>query len=109
MGLRNLPFGAPVGLAGTIACRPGQVSSMGLTKAGSACDITLLAFAAGESVSEEAYPSDVLYLALEGQPAVVLPESRAELAAGQALAVPAGTLHAIEGEGPFKILQIAVG
>ena len=70
--------------------------------------MTLLAFADGESVSEEVYLSDVMYVALEGQPAVVLPDMRVALAAGQVLAVPAGMLHAVEGDGPFKILQIAV-
>ena len=58
--------------------------------------------------SEEVYLSDVMYVALEGQPAVVLPDMRVALAAGQVLAVPAGMLHAVEGDGPFKILQIAV-
>ena len=82
---------------------------MGLAEAGSTCEMTLLAFAEGESVSEEAYPADVLYVALEGRPAIVLPSERVEIAPGQAVAAPADTLHAVEGEGPFKILQIAVG
>ena len=108
MTLRILPYGQPVNLGDIISCRPGQVSSMGLSEAGSTCDMTLLAFADGESVSEEVYLSDVMYVALEGQPAVVLPDMRVALAAGQVLAVPAGMLHAVEGDGPFKILQIAV-
>ena len=109
MTLRNLPLEEAFTLAEKITCRPGQVSSMGLTTFGSTCDMTLLAFAEGESVSEETYAADVLYVALEGQPTIVFPDKRVAIPAGQMLVVPAGVLHAVEGLGAFKILQIAVG
>ena len=109
MTLRNLPLEEAFELAERITCRPGQVSSMGLTARDSTCDMTLLAFADGEIVSEETYAADMLYLVLEGEPSIVLPDTRVAVSAGQMLVVPASTLHAVEGPGAFKILQIAVG
>ena len=109
MTLRNLPLEEAFDLAEKISCRAGQVSSMGLTAFGSSCDMTLLAFSDGEIVSEETYAADVLYVVLEGEPTMVLPDKKVSIPAGQMLVVPAGTLHAVEGPGAFKILQIAVG
>ena len=75
MPLRNLPTDVATSLAQMIDIRPGQVSSMALTR-NAGFDLTLLAFAPGESVSEEEYFGDVLYYLVEGAACVVLPESR---------------------------------
>ena len=107
MGLRNLPTDEARSVAGLIENRLGQVSSMGLATGGSV-DFMLMAFSAGESVSEEEYFGDVLYYLVEGAACVVLPESRIVLEAGQVLRVPAHVEHAVEdagGEG-FKLLQL---
>ena len=73
--------------------------------------MTLLAFAAGESVSEEAYEADMMYLVVEGSAVVSLPEREVALGSGEVLAVDPGVLHAVRGasaaEG-FKILQISM-
>ena len=106
MPLRNLPTDVATSLAQMIDIRSGQVSSMALTR-NAGFDLTLLAFAPGESVSEEEYFGDVLYYLVEGT-CVVLPESRIVLEAGQVLRVPAHVEHAVEdagGEG-FKLLQL---
>lgn len=73
MGLRNLPTDEARSVAGLIENRPGQVSSMGLT-AGGSVDFMLMAFSAGESVSEEEYFGDTLYHVVEGAADVVLPD-----------------------------------
>ena len=109
MGLRNVPTEAAADLAGMVACRPGQVSSMALTTVDCPTAATLLAFSAGEAVSEEAYASDMLYLGVEGAFRVVLPDGAVDVGTGQVLAVPSGVLHAVEGDGAFKVLQVAVG
>ena len=72
MGLRNLPTDEARSVAGLIENRPGQVSSMGLT-AGGSVDFMLMAFSAGESVSEEEYFGDTLYHVVGGAADVVLP------------------------------------
>ena len=107
MPLRNLPTDAATSLAQMIDIRPGQVSSMALTR-NAGFDLTLLAFAPGESVSEEEYFGDVLYYLVEGTACVVLPESRIVLKAGQVLRVPAHGEHAVEDAGNegFKLLQL---
>ncbi len=71
-------------------------------------DLTLLAFAPGEAVSEEEYFGDTLYLLVEGAARVTLPDSAITLQAGEVLRVPAHILHAVEpadGNG-FKLLQL---
>lgn len=109
MPLRNIPTDAGVALAELIEVRPGQVSSMGLTR-DAGFDMTLLSFAAGESVSEEIYPGDVMYLVVEGAAEVVCPDARIPLSAGQVLRVEAGVEHAVEGvdDGAFKLLHITL-
>lgn len=112
MELRNLPEADAAPLASLIACHPGQVSSMSLVRGGLASGLsaTLFAFAAGESVSEERYEGDTLYLCVEGAMVLTWPDGRrAPLSAGDVLKVPAGEEHAVEGVGgPFKMLQLTV-
>lgn len=107
MPLRNLPTDTAQALSQLIELRAGQVSSMALTR-DAGFDMTLLAFAADESVSEEEYFGDVLYYVVEGQACVVLPDRRVTVGEGEVLKVDAHVLHAIEcaaGQG-FKVLQI---
>lgn len=112
MELRNLPETEAEPLAGLITCRPGQVSSMSLVRGGLELGVsaTLFAFAVGESVSEERYEGDTMYLCVEGRMALTRPDGwRAELSAGDVLVVPAGVEHAVEGvDGAFKMLQLTV-
>ena len=112
MELRNLPMDEAEGLAGLVACRPGQVSSMSLVRGGFdlGLSVVLFAFAAGESVSEERYEGDTMYLCVEGRMALTRPDGwRAELATGDVLRVPAGVEHAVETLGaPCKVLQLTV-
>lgn len=109
MPLRNLPTDAAAPLAELIDLKPGQVSSMALAR-NAGFDLTLLAFAAGESVSEEEYFGDTLYLLVEGAARVTLPDADITLRAGEVLRVPAHVLHAVEpaDEHGFKVLQLNV-
>lgn len=88
MGFRNLPTDEARPIAGLIESRQGQVSSMALASGG-AVDFMLMAFSAGESVSEEEYFGDTLYQVVEGMADVVLPDRRVAVAAGEAFMVPA--------------------
>ena len=107
MPFRNIPTDAAAPLAQLIDTHSGQVSSMALTR-NAGFDLTLLAFAPGESVSEEEYFGDTLYYVLEGAACVVLPDARVTLRAGEVLRVPAHVLHAVEGadDHGFKLLQL---
>ena len=105
--LRNLPTDDPAALAGLIDIRPGRVVSMALTRS-EHCQMTLLAFGDGESVSEERYFGDTLYYVLEGSMPLRTEMGERILAAGQCRAMPTGVSHAIGGAGPFKLLQLTV-
>ena len=105
--LRNLPVDHPEELAKLIEIRPGRVVSMALSRS-EHCQMTLLAFGDGESVSEERYFGDTLYYVLEGSMPLRTEMGERILAAGQCLAMPTGVSHAIGGAGPFKLLQITV-
>lgn len=107
MSLRNLPLESAASLSSLIEARSGQVSSKSLAAADGIA-MTLFAFAPGESVSEEEYPGDTLYLCVEGRTRLVLPDARIELDCDQVLCVPAHIQHAVEGvdDAGFKILQI---
>ena len=99
--LRNLPTDDPAALAGLIDIRPARVVSMALTRS-EHCQMTLLAFGDGESVSEERY------FVLEGSMPLRMESGERTLTAGQCLAVPAGVSHAVGGGGSFKLLQITL-
>lgn len=102
MGFRNLPQDNAAQLADLITVRAGQVSSMALTRIGDPIGATLLAFAEGENVSEEAYPGDALYYLVEGEAQI----NGHAMVAGDVLMVPGGTLHAVNPAGAAKLLQI---
>ena len=63
--LRNLPVQQPAALSELISIQPGRVVSMALSRS-EHCQMTLLAFGDGESISEECYFGDTLYYILEG-------------------------------------------
>ena len=99
--LRNLPVQQPAALSELISIQPGRVVSMALSRS-EHCQMTLLAFGDGESISEERYFGDTVYYVLEGDMPLRLEGHEVRLGAGDCLAVPAQTTHAIGGNGPFK-------
>ena len=110
MGLRNVPTDEPGALADLISSRPGMVASRALTR-GTDVAMTLMSFSAGESVSEEVYPEDVMYLLAEGSARITLPDREVIVGEGEVLAVPAGIQHAVELADPdrgIKLLQVHV-
>ena len=104
--LKNIPK-LPSPLRKLIPIQPGQIISMALSK-NEKVGITLFGIAEGESISEEAYAADTLYYILEGEMLLFLNAEKHAMKPGDCIAVPAGTLHAIEGQGAFKMLQITL-
>lgn len=105
--LRNLPTDAPANLASLIDIREGRVVSMSLSKSDT-CQIMLMAFGSGESVSEEIYFGDTLYTVLEGEMPLFIGNAKYLLKTGDSLMIPSGTSHAIGGAGGFKLLQMTL-
>ena len=87
--LRNLPVQQPAALRELISIQPGRVVSMALSRS-------------------ERYFGDTVYYVLEGDMPLRLEGHEVRLGAGDCLAVPAQTTHAIGGSGPFKLLQITI-
>ena len=108
MPFRNLPIDAAAPLASLIDARPGQVSSMTLTRLGDPIGATLLAFSDGESVSEERYPGDTLYYLVEGAAQIRFADHSVAMTAGDVLRVPADVEHAVEPTCATKLLQICL-
>ena len=104
MGFRNLPTQTPQPLVGLVEARAGQVTSRTITRVGDPLAGTILAFSAGESVSEERYPGDTLYYLIEGSATI----NGQVMAAGDVLVVPALTEHAVNPDGPAKLLQLTL-
>ena len=105
--LRNLPARQPEQLAGLITIRPGRVVSMAMSRQ-EHCQMTLLAFGDGESVSEARYFGDTFYYVAEGQLELTRAGGSQILRAGDCLAVPAGEAHAVAAPGGCKLLQITL-
>ena len=105
--LRNLPTESPSSLASLIDIREGRVVSMALSRSDT-CQMMLMAFGTGESVSEETYFGDTLYTVVEGEMPLFIGSTKHLLKTGDSLMIPAVTLHAIGGEGSFKLLQITL-
>ena len=105
--LKNLPSDQVAALAQMVTIQPGRVVSMALSR-NEHCQMTLLAFADGESVSEECYFGDTLYYVLEGEMPLQMGDRVYPLRAGDCMAVPAQTLHAVGGSLPCKLLQITL-
>ena len=64
--------------------------------------------AQGEVVSFAFRPGDTFYYVLEGEMPLRVNGACHLLGAGDCMAVPAGTLHAVGGGPAFKLLQITV-
>lgn len=70
--------------------------------------ISLFSFADQETVSEEEYYGDTMYLVIEGETFITQKEEKHHLKQGDILMIPAHTLHGVGGKGAFKLLQITV-
>lgn len=107
MSLRNLSETKAENLNSLVEIKPRQVVSMAISKNEHA-NITLLAFADGEDLSEEVYPQDTLYFVLEGTMSVDSDKDSIPVSAGQVLKVPAGKTHRLSAKKAFKIMQISI-
>jgi len=105
--LKNLPQDQALPLASLIDIQKNQVVSMALAKS-EGVQMSLFSFAEGESVSEEEYFGDTLYYILEGEATVIFRDRKVDIGCQEVLMVPAHVLHAIEGKGPFKMLQLTL-
>lgn len=107
MSIKGVPTDAARPMADLIVAGEHTVASRGLARQ-QVTDLTLFALAAGESVSEERYPADTVYVCLEGTLAVACAEGQRMVPAGSCLKVCAGMGHAVSGADgcAVKFLQV---
>ena len=91
-----------VRLADLVAYQDGSVVSRKLLKK-DAGNVTLFAFAAGQSLSEHTAPFDALVQVLDGEATVRIAGKPYRLAAGDAIVMPANRPHALDAVTPFKM------
>lgn len=66
--------------------------------------MTLFAFADGQGLSEHTNSNDAIIQVLKGDVVVRIEDHRHRVEAGEILHLPATVPHALEGNGPFKML-----
>lgn len=105
--LKNLPINEPKNLASLIKTKQNQIVSMALTSSENV-HMSIFTFSNEETVSEEAYTGDTMYLILEGETFVKEEAKTHHLKTNDVLCVPANTLHSIGGKGAFKVLHLTL-
>lgn len=105
--MKNLPADHAAPLASLADCKSGQVSSRQFAAFAGAYAL-LLAFGAGESVSEETYPGDALVTCIAGKGEVTLEGVPHVLTCGQAIVMPADADYAVRGIEGYKMLLTVV-
>lgn len=90
-------------LSSLVSYEAGSVVSRTIINRG-AGTVTLFAFDEGEGLSEHTAAYDALLYILEGQASVTVSGVSNEMAAGEAIVLPAGKPHAIRATARFKML-----
>lgn len=90
-----------------VSYQEGSIVSRQITKS-EAGNVTLFAFDVGQELSEHTAPYDALVHVLEGSAEIRISGRPYELAAGEAIVMPAGETHALRANKRFKMLLTMV-
>ena len=105
--IKNVPHAQPFALKGQVEYEGGKVVSLTLAQQPGA-GITLFAFDAGEAISTHAAPGDAMATILEGTAQITIDGVPHTLNAGEAIIMPAGIPHAVQGVAAFKMYLVVV-
>jgi quercetin dioxygenase-like cupin family protein len=94
-------------LAEMVSYQEGSIVSRQITKS-EAGNVTLFAFDVGQELSEHTAPYDALVHVLEGSAEIRISGRPYDLAAGEAIVMPAGEPHALKANKRFKMLLTMV-
>ena len=106
--LPRLPGSEAFFLNNVVECRANQVVSLTVYRVGGD-GVVMLAFDAGEGVSQETLDEDCLYWVLEGEVVMIAGDSRHPLLGGDCFVVPARMPHAIDIVSRSKVMVLTVG
>ena len=101
--MSTAPKAEILNLAEMVNYQPGSVVSRQITKSDTG-NITLFAFDEGQGLSEHTTPFDALVHVLEGSAEIIISGKSNYLKMGDAIIMPAGEPHALQADGPFKML-----
>jgi len=99
----NVPVGQAIELAGLVEYSEGSIVSRTMLDTSSAT-MTLLAFDAGQRLSEHTTPFDAAVQILAGSAEVSVGGRRIRASAGQLVVMPANVPHAVEAPERFMML-----
>jgi quercetin dioxygenase-like cupin family protein len=85
----------------------GAIVSKIVTK-NDAGNITLFAFDKDQNLSKHSAPFDAIIQILEGTARVTIDEEISMLTEGQMIVMPANIPHAVDAEGPFKMMLVMI-
>ena len=105
--IKNIRQEAVLPLAGEVEAQPGQIVSKTLAQ-NKWVSITLFAFSQGEEISTHTSRGDAMVQVLEGTGRFTVGETVHQVAAGEALVMPAGKPHAVFAPQAFKMLLTVV-
>ena len=97
------PIESPTPLADLVAYQDDSVVSKVLCRNEGGVQ-TLFAFAEGQGLSEHSTPHQATVLVLEGRVRVTIEGAMHEVGPGEMLHLPPSIPHALDGDGPFKML-----
>lgn len=101
--MASTPKAQVLNLADLVSYQDGSIVSRQITKS-EAGNVTLFAFDLGQELSEHSAPYDALVHVLEGSAEVRISGRPFDLAAGDAIVLPAGEPHALKAGKRFKML-----
>lgn len=101
----TIPAAETLGLAELITPTVGGIASRVLTKTAGG-NVTLMAFDAGEGLSEHTAPFDALVLALEGTITLTIGGRAVTASPGTIVRMPAHVPHAVDAKVPARMLLI---
>jgi quercetin dioxygenase-like cupin family protein len=93
----------PQRLSGLVEYQEGAIVSRMLLRSGSG-NVTLFAFATGQSLAEHTTPYDALVYVLDGEAEITISGRPIRAKAGEVLIMPANEPHAVAAPVPFKML-----
>ena len=99
----TLPAATALAFDALVTPTPHGIASRVLAKAAGGT-VTLLAFDAGESLSEHTAPFDALVHVLGGSFTLTIGGTAVEAPAGAFVRLPAGVPHAVEAAGPSRMV-----
>jgi quercetin dioxygenase-like cupin family protein len=101
--MATAPKSEILNLAELVSYQDGSVVSRQITKA-DAGNVTLFAFDKDQELSEHTAPFDALVHILDGNAEIKISGKAFDLAAGEAIIMPANEPHALRALSPFKML-----